>query len=92
MMPRVVVDAGAIKFVLGGANIMCRGLTSPGGALPTELPAGAPVAVYAQGKEHAIAVGTLALSTAEVRALNKGIAIEVLHYAGDDLWKAKDGW
>ena len=85
-------DAGAIKFVLGGANIMCRGLTSAGGALPVELPAGAPVAVYAEGKEHAIAIGTLALSTADIRALNKGIAIEVLHFLGDDLWKAKDGW
>ena len=71
---------------------MCRGLTSAGGALPVELPAGAAVAVYAEGKAHAIAIGTLALSTADIRALNKGIAIEVLHFLGDDLWKAKDGW
>jgi PUA domain protein len=72
---------------------MCPGLTSKGGALPaTELPAGAPVAVFAEGKEHAIAVGTLAMGTAEIRAVNKGIGIEVLHYAGDDLWKAKDRW
>ena len=43
MMKSVQVDKGAIKFVLSGANIMCRGLTSPGGRLPEGLQAGEPV-------------------------------------------------
>ena len=43
MMKSVQVDKGAIKFVLSGANIMCRGLTSPGGRLPDGLEAGEPV-------------------------------------------------
>lgn len=66
MMQRIQVDAGAIKFVLGGANVMCRGITSPGGAIPVELPEGAPVAVYAQGKDSAMAVGVLKMSTADM--------------------------
>jgi PUA domain protein len=33
IMKKFQVDRGAIKFVLSGANIMCPGLTSPGGAL-----------------------------------------------------------
>jgi hypothetical protein len=37
------VDRRAIKFVLSGANIMCPGLTSAGGALDKEVPADAPV-------------------------------------------------
>ncbi len=37
------VDRGAIKFVLSGANIMCPGLTSAGGALDEEVLADAPV-------------------------------------------------
>lgn len=32
-MPRMQVDTGAIRFVLRGANIMCAGLTSPGGRM-----------------------------------------------------------
>ena len=36
------VDKGAIRFVLSGANIMCPGLTSPGGQM-TDLPAGSAV-------------------------------------------------
>ena len=43
MMKSVQVDKGAIKFVLSGANIMCRGLTSPGGRLPEGLAKGEPV-------------------------------------------------
>lgn len=43
MMKSVQVDKGAIKFVLSGANIMCRGLTSPGGRLPDGLAKGEPV-------------------------------------------------
>ena len=42
-MPEVQVDRGAIRFVLGGAHIMCPGLTSLGGRMDEELPAETPV-------------------------------------------------
>jgi len=86
MMPRIQVDAGAIKFVLGGANVMTPGVLSAGGAILTELPEGAPVAVYAQGKEHALAVGTMSMSTEAMRTAGKGTCIEVLHHLDDMLW------
>lgn len=43
IMKMLRVDRGAIKFVLAGANIMCPGLTSSGGALDDNIPAEAPV-------------------------------------------------
>lgn len=43
IMPKMQVDTGAIRFVLGGANVMCPGFTSPGGALPVIIDAGQPV-------------------------------------------------
>lgn len=43
MMKRMQVDKGAIRFVLSGANIMCPGFTSPGGALPEPIEAEQPV-------------------------------------------------
>ena len=89
MMQRVTVDKGAIKFVLKGADVMCPGLTSPGASMDTALPAGAPVAVYAEGKAHALALGVMAMSTDEVRATNKGVAIEAMHFQGDDLFKVE---
>jgi len=86
MMPRVTVDAGGTKFIVKGADVMCPGLTSAGGGLPAGLPAGCPVAIYAQGKEHALGVGVLKMSADDIRKVNKGPAVETLHHLGDDLW------
>jgi PUA domain protein len=63
LLPWVQVDKGAIKFILSGANIMCPGLTSPGANLPVDLPEEASVAVMAEGKQHAVAIGKMKLST-----------------------------
>ena len=87
MMPRVTVDKGAIKFVLKGADVMCPGLTSAGADMGTPLPEGAPVAVYAEGKEHALALGLMLMSTDAIKSINKGVAIEAVHFQGDDLFK-----
>ena len=89
ILPAVKVDRGAIRFLLAGANMMCPGLTSAGGYLPPDdapLEAGTPVAIFAEGKEHAAAIGVTKLSTAEMRKLNKGIGVESITYLGDDLW------
>jgi PUA domain protein len=87
MMPRLRADRGAIKFVLSGANIMAPGLTSAGATLHDEVPAGAAVAIYGEGREHAMAVGWTQMSTEEMREVNKGIAVDNLHYLNDGLWR-----
>ncbi|KAK9455691.1 PUA-like domain-containing protein [Dipodascopsis uninucleata] len=91
--PTIRVDRGAIKFILGGANIMCPGLTSAGAWMPSgdeSLDKGTVIAITAEGKESALAVGTLLMSTDEVRNINKGIAVEVASYLGDGLWYLED--
>lgn len=86
--PSVQVDRGAIKFVLSGANVMSPGLTSAGGKLPEEpLPQDSIVVIYAEGKEHALAIGKLLMGTDEIKEKNKGIGIELVHYLGDGLWE-----
>lgn len=85
----VRIDRGAIRFLLAGAHMMCPGLTSPGGYLPppeAALPAGALVAIHAEGKEHAVGIGLTKLGTEEMRAVNKGVGVEIATYLGDDLW------
>ncbi|OBA22002.1 hypothetical protein METBIDRAFT_77521 [Metschnikowia bicuspidata var. bicuspidata NRRL YB-4993] len=85
--PKVKVDRGAIKFVLSGANVMCPGLTSAGAQLPAgNLEKDAIVTIYAEGKDTALAVGRLLMSTDDIKSINKGIGIELLHYLGDGLW------
>ncbi|XP_051151955.1 uncharacterized protein LOC127265944 isoform X2 [Andrographis paniculata] len=87
IMKKLQVDRGAIRFVLSGANIMCPGLTSPGGALDDEVPAEAPVAIMAEGKQHALAIGYTKMSAKDIRTINKGIGVDNMHYLNDGLWK-----
>ena len=89
-LPTVQIDRGAIRFVLSGAALMAPGLTSPGGRLPdTEhaVDAGQVVAVKAEGKEQACLVGTLKVSTEEIKSKGKGVVIDEGHYLGDGLWR-----
>ena len=71
-MTSVTVDKGAIPFLLGGANIMCPGLTNPGSYMPEDtedgpgVAKGAGVVVFAEGKKFAIAVGMMTMSSAEM--------------------------
>ncbi|KAK5644099.1 hypothetical protein RI129_007944 [Pyrocoelia pectoralis] len=87
-LPMEQVDKGAIRFVLSGANIMCPGLTSPGAEM-IGAEKGTIVAVMAEGKQHALAIGMTALSTADIAKINKGIGIENIHYLNDGLWQMK---
>lgn len=89
LLPKVGVDRGAIRFLLAGAHMMCPGLTSAGGYLPpaeSEILANSLVAIHAEGKEHAIAVGITKLGTEEMRKVNKGVGVEIATHLGDDLW------
>lgn len=90
---KVTVDQGAIPFLLGGANVMCPGLTSAAGEMPPDnegqgpgLKKGDGVIIYAEGKEHALAVGFMTMSSIDIRKKNKGNGIEVCHFLGDGLW------
>lgn len=92
VLPVVGIDRGAIRFLLQGAHMMCPGMTSKGGYLPpaeSALPAGTPVALHAEGKEHAVGIGILKLSTEEIKRVNKDVGVETITYLGDDLWQAQ---
>ena len=52
-----------------------------------KLEVGRTVQVRVEGKEHAIAVGILLMSTAAIKQINKGIAIQICHYLGDGLYQ-----
>ncbi|CCM02898.1 uncharacterized protein FIBRA_05012 [Fibroporia radiculosa] len=89
LLPVVRIDRGAIRFLLAGANMMCPGMTSAGGYLPpsdASLPIGTPVAIQAEGKEHAVGIGITKMSTEDMKLLNKGIGVETVTYIGDDFW------
>lgn len=85
MMPHMRCDKGATRHILSGSDVMCPGLTSAGAQMD-DVPALFPVAVMAEGKEHAMAIGVTKMSTKEINEINKGIGIEVIHFLNDSMW------
>jgi PUA domain protein len=80
---------------------MCPGLTSAGGLVAPnvfnkhiihifKVPAGEIVGIYIEGKENAIAIGVMNMSSDAIIKENKGIAINTLHTLGDALWLLHD--
>jgi PUA domain protein len=65
ILPKLQVDRGAVKFVLGGANIFCKGLTSEGARMDT-VEADTICAIMAEGKTHALAIGLTKMSSEEM--------------------------
>lgn len=100
----VTVDKGAIPFILGGANIMCPGLTkNPGSYMPPDgitqdehgfdvpgLYKGDGVVIFAEGKQYPIGVGVMTMNSTDIRSINKGIGCEVCHFLGDGLYQTND--
>ena len=41
----------------------------------------------AEGKQLALGIGLLKLSSKEIRETNKGIGIDNIHYLNDGLWR-----
>ena len=82
LFPAAVVDEGAIRFLLNGADVMRPGIRTFddwGGA-------GRTVVVKEEKKGRAIAVGTSIVSSADAQGLAKGGCIRNLHHVGDRFW------
>ncbi|KAH0478073.1 MAG: hypothetical protein KVP17_002116 [Porospora cf. gigantea B] len=88
LVTRVQVDQGAIKFVLRGANVMCQGLTSAGGAMET-FEEGAVVQILAEGLAHPLGLGRATMSSQAIKETNSGACIEVYTTTHDGLWNLK---
>lgn len=82
MRRRVVVDPGAVKFIINGADTMSPGIVE---ADPSIIE-GDLVIIVEQAHGKAIAIGR-ALVTGKDMAGGKGKAIKSIHYVGDELWK-----
>lgn len=90
LLPILRVDRGAIKHVINGADVMVPGLRSERAVIENDVEKGQVVAVYAESKEHAIAVGLTKMSTAQMRLNDKGVAVENVHHLSDGLWKCNE--
>jgi PUA-domain protein len=79
---RVVVDAGAVPFVVNGADVMRPGIVS----VADDIIAGRPVQVIEERHQKPLAIGIALLNAQEIRQKTQGKMVKTLHYVGDDLW------
>lgn len=77
-----VVDEGAVKHILNGADVMSPGIIECSGFQKETL-----VAVWNPKKETPLCVGKALMSCDEVVSIRKGKAIKNMHYAGDKIWR-----
>ncbi|MDG7008228.1 MAG: hypothetical protein JRN06_08280 [Nitrososphaerota archaeon] len=82
LFPSAIVDEGAIRFLLNGADVMRPGIRK----LDDWGAAGRMVVVKEEKKGRAIAVGTSMVSSAEAQGMAKGGCIRNLHHVGDRFW------
>ena len=68
---------------------MCPGLTSEGGSIDEDAEEGEVVAIMAEGKKNAMAIGRMVMTPETIKDTNKGIAIELETYITDALWSFK---
>ena len=87
LMPRLVVDMGAIPYVCKGADVMAPGVVSINGQfkendvlLITDVRHGKP-----------LALGVALLSSEAMKTVNRGKTVKTLHYVGDKLWNHLKG-
>lgn len=81
--PTVVVDAGAIKFVCNGANVM-----RPGIKRYSEFKKDNLVCIVEETHNKFLAVGKAMVSSDEMKNITKGEVVKNLHYISDKYWES----
>jgi len=84
VLPHVVVDEGAVKAILRGADVMIPGIREVVG---TFLP-GDVVAVLEPGKHYAVAVGISLIKSEDIKPGLRGKAIKNVNHLNDEIWKS----
>ena len=79
---RVVVDAGAIRFVANGADAMRPGIVS----ISPDVREGHPVQVVEERYGKPLAVGIALFDAADMERQEKGKSVKSIHFVGDDIW------
>jgi PUA-domain protein len=83
-LKKIIVDMGAVKFVVSGADIMRPGIVFiDEGIIKGEI-----IAVLDEKNKKPLAVGEAFFDTFEMKNMTSGKAVKNLHYVGDKLWNA----
>ena len=84
ILKEVTIDAGAVRFIAGGADVMRPGIVE----INDDIKKGDYVVIKEQTHNKPIAVGLAKFDSEEIKTMQKGKVIETLHYVGDRIWNA----
>lgn len=83
LLPKVVVDKGAIKFVVKGADIMRPGIVSVDSFQQSEF-----VVIVDENYGKPLAIGKTMFDSKTLLDMKEGKVISNLHQIGDKFWEA----
>ncbi|MDD1716663.1 MAG: RNA-binding protein [Methanoregulaceae archaeon] len=78
----IVVDSGAVPYVINGADVMRPGIVS----VTDDVRAGGLVQIVEERHRKPIAIGVAMLDAAEIRIRTGGKMAKNIHYVGDEIW------
>ncbi|UCC57804.1 MAG: DUF1947 domain-containing protein [Candidatus Bathyarchaeum sp.] len=82
LIPKIVVDMGAVPYVCKGADVMAPGVVGIKG----EFEANDILLVIDERHGKPLAVGVALFSSETMKTVNHGKTVRNLHYVGDKLW------
>ena len=82
IIPKIVVDMGAVPYVCKGADVMAPGLVTIKG----EFEENDLLLVVDERHGKPLAVGVALFGSEDMKVLNSGKIVKNLHYVGDKLW------
>jgi PUA domain protein len=78
----ITVDAGAIPYVVNGADVMRPGIV----AVSDDVIAGGPVQIVDERHKKPLAIGVALMDGATIRMSAAGKMCKNFHHVGDELW------
>jgi PUA-domain protein len=82
---RISVDAGAIPYVINGADVMRPGIT----CVTPDIRAQAPVQVVDERHGKPLAIGIALLDAPQIGQSTAGKMCKNVHYVGDEIWNVE---
>lgn len=83
LLKSVIIDIGAVKFIVNGADLMRPGIKE----INQEIKKGDFVSIQDENNKISIAVGIALFDAEEMSKMTSGKAIKIIHYIGDELWE-----
>jgi PUA domain protein len=82
IIPKIIIDMGAVPYVCKGADVMAPGITE----INDEFNLNEIVLVVDERHGKPLAIGTALLNSEKMSKIKQGKVVKNLHYVGDKLW------